>query len=80
MIRIPHVYMPNVKTYTNKKVQRLVVAHPKSIQYIQHDPEGAEMRIRYVSGEELIMNNPENPESVKNAFENLVYQIKDCSD
>jgi hypothetical protein len=80
MIRVPQVYLMNVKTYANKKVHRLIVAHPKSVQYIQHDPESAEMRIRYVTGEELTMCNPDDPQSVKKAFEDLVYQIKDCSD
>ena len=73
------MYVTKVKTYANKHVNRLIVAHPKSIQYIQHDPDGAEMRIRYVSGDELTMSTPENPEVVKKAFEDLVYQIKDCS-
>jgi hypothetical protein len=80
MIRIPHVYVANVKTYANKRVNRLIIAHPKSIQYIQHDPDCAEMRIRYISGDELTMSTPESPEVVKKAFEDLVYQIKDCSD
>jgi hypothetical protein len=80
MIRVPQVYLMNLKTHGNKKVNRLVVAHPKSVQYVQHDPESAEVRIRYVSGQELVWTDTENPESVKKNYEDLVYQLKDCSD
>ena len=81
MIRIPHVYIPKLVLNPLKKtVSRLVVVHPKSIQYVQHDPESTELRIRYTSGEEIWVSDKENPEVTKNMFDNLVYQIKDMSD
>jgi hypothetical protein len=81
MIRIPHVYIPNLLLrFQNKKVNRLVVVHPRTVQYVQHDPESTELRIRYISGDEICISDHENPENTKKMFDNLVYQIKDVSD
>lgn len=81
MIRIPHVFIPNVRlAHKNQTVNRLVIAHPKSVQYIQHNPETSEFCIRYVSGEEMCIQNKEDPESMKKIFNDLVFQIKDTSD
>jgi hypothetical protein len=77
MIRIPHVYIPKLLLrHQNKTVSRLVVVHPRSVQYVQHDPEKLEVRIRYVSGDEMAFEDP----NAKEIFDKLVYQIKDASD
>ena len=76
---LPHVFIPALKTY-GRKVNRLIVTHPRSLQYVQHDPAHAELTIKYVSGEQMFIRDAENPEYVKKLFEDLVYQIKDYSD
>ena len=81
MIRIPHVLVPKVFVHPkNRCVQRLIVAHPKSIQYVQHDHEAAELSIRYITGEEVVVRDKEDPAYIKKMFDGLVYQIKDASD
>jgi hypothetical protein len=81
MIRIPHLLIPSLVTRPNKRiVSRLVIVHPKSVQYVQHDPSLAELRIKYVSGEEQALEDRENPDAIKKMFDQLVYQIKDTSD
>jgi predicted RNA-binding protein (virulence factor B family) len=47
---------------------------------VQHDPDNAEVRIRYVSGDEMAFEDKEKPEAMKEIFDKLVYQIKDASD
>jgi hypothetical protein len=54
-----------------------VVVHPKSVQFVQHDPTASELIIRYVSGEEMSISDTENPEKIKKMFDGLVFQIKD---
>jgi hypothetical protein len=77
MIRIPHVYIPKLLLRNqNKTVSRLVVVHPRSVQYVQHDPDKSEVRIRYVSGDEMAFEDSNS----KEIFDKLVYQIKDASD
>lgn len=78
MIRIPHVFVPNLK-YINRKVARLIIVHPRSVQYIQHDPDHAQLSIKYTSGEEVNISDSANPAYVKKMFDDLVYHIKDCS-
>jgi hypothetical protein len=56
------------------------VVHPRSVQYVQHDPATSEVRIRYVSGDEMAIEDREKPELMKEMFDKLVYQIKDASD
>ena len=81
MIRIPHVYIPKlILRHQNKTVSRLVVVHPRSVQYVQHDADNAEVRIRYTSGDEMAFEDKEKPEAMKEIFDKLVYQIKDASD
>ena len=81
MIRIPHVYIPKLLLrHQNKTVSRLVVVHPRSVQYVQHDPVASEVRIRYVSGDEMAIEDKQEPEKMKEIFDKLVYQIKDASD
>jgi hypothetical protein len=81
MIRIPHVLVHNLLlTPKNRKVQRLIVAHPKSVQYIEHDHEAAELSIKYVTGEKMIIRDKEDPEYIKKMFDGLVVQINDASD
>lgn len=79
MIRVPHVFVQNLK-YNGRSVNRLIVAHPRAVQYIQHYPDRAELKIRYISGEEMGIFDREKPETIRNLFEHLVYQVKDCSD
>lgn len=81
MIRIPHVYIPKLLLRNqNKTVSRLVVVHPRSVQYVQHDPDKSEVRIRYISGDEMAIEDKEDPAKMKEMFDNIVYQIKDASD
>lgn len=81
MIRIPHLYIPKLLLRNqNKTVNRLVVVHPRSVQYVQHDPVTSEVRIRYISGDEMAIEDKEQPEKMKEMFDKLVYQIKDASD
>jgi hypothetical protein len=81
MIRIPHVYIPKLLLRNqNKTVSRLVVVHPRSVQYVQHDPATSEVRIRYISGDEMAIEDKDEPEKMKEMFDKLVYQIKDASD
>jgi predicted RNA-binding protein (virulence factor B family) len=56
-----------------------VVVHPKSVQFVQHDPTASELRIRYVSGEEMAISDKEDPEAIKKMFDGLVCQIKDVA-
>ena len=81
MIRIPHLYIPKLLLRNqNKTVNRLVVVHSRSVQYVQHDPVTSEVRIRYISGDEMAIEDKEQPEKMKEMFDKLVYQIKDASD
>ena len=80
MIRIPHILIPKLITRPLKKtVSRLVVVHPKSVQFVQHDPTASELVIRYVSGEEMAISDTEDPESIKKMFDDLVFQTKNIS-
>ena len=80
MIRIPHILIPKLIIRPLKKtVSRLVVVHPKSVQFVQHDPTASELVIRYVSGEEMAISDTEDPEAIKNMFDKLVFQIKDVA-
>jgi predicted RNA-binding protein (virulence factor B family) len=63
-----------------KTVSRLVIVHPKSVQFVQHDPATTELIIRYVSGEEMTIRDKEDPEAIRKMFDGLVFQIKDASD
>jgi len=81
MIRIPNVFINKLfLTPKNRNVQRLIVAHPKSVQYIQHDPGAAELCIRYTTGTETIIKDTEDPAYIKKVFDDLVFQIKDAAD
>jgi hypothetical protein len=81
MIRIPHILIPKLTVNPLKKtVSRLVIVHPKSVQFVQHDPAASELRIRYMSGDEMAINDVEDPEAIKKMFDGLVFQIKDASD
>ena len=78
MIRIPYILIPKITVNPLKKtVSRLVIVHPKSVQFVQHDPTASELIIRYVSGEEMSISDTENPEKIKKMFDGLVFQIKD---
>ena len=78
MIRIPHILIPKLTVSPLKKtVSRLVIVHPKSVQFVQHDPTASELIIRYVSGEEMSISDTENPDKIKKMFDGLVFQIKD---
>ena len=80
MIRIPHILIPKLIVNPLKKtVSRLVIVHPKSVQYVQHDPTNSELTIRYVSGEEMAISDREDPEKIKKMFDKLVFQIKDVA-
>jgi hypothetical protein len=37
-----------------KKVSRIVMVHPNSVQFVQHDPTFSQLCIRYMSGEEMV--------------------------
>lgn len=77
MIRVPQLYIPKlILRHQNKTVSRLIVVHPRSVQYVQHDPDKSEVRIRYVSGDEMAIED----QNSKEIFDKLVYQIKDASD
>jgi hypothetical protein len=66
MIRIPHILIPKLIIRPLKKtVSRLVIVHPKSVQFVHHDPTASELVIRYVSGEEMAISDTEDPESIK---------------
>jgi hypothetical protein len=82
MIRIPHILVPKLilRHQNNKVVNRLVIVHPKSVQYVQHDSAASELRIRYTSGDEMAITDKEDPVVIKNMFDQLVFQIKDASD
>ena len=78
MIRIPYILIQKLTVSPLKKtVSRLVIVHPKSVQFVQHDPTASELIIRYVSGEEMSISDTENPEKIKKMFDGLVFQIKD---
>ena len=78
MIRIPHLLIPKLTVSPLRKtVSRLVIVHPKSVQFVQHDPTASELIIRYVSGEEMSISDTENPDKIKKMFDGLVFQIKD---
>ena len=78
MIRVPYILIPKITVNPLKKtVSRLVIVHPKSVQFVQHDPTASELIIRYVSGEEMSISDTENPEKIKKMFDGLVFQIKD---
>ena len=78
MIRIPHLLIPKLTVNPLKKtVSRLVVVHPKSVQFVQYDPAASELRIRYVSGEEMSISDMEDPAATKKMFDKIVSQIKD---
>jgi hypothetical protein len=78
MIRIPYILIPKLTVNPLKKtVSRLVIVHPKSVQFVQHDPTASELIIRYVSGEEMSISDTENPDKIKKMFDGLVFQIKD---
>ena len=78
MIRVPYILIPKLTVSPLKKtVSRLVIVHPKSVQFVQHDPTASELIIRYVSGEEMSISDTENPEKIKKMFDGLVFQIKD---
>jgi hypothetical protein len=62
-----------------KTVSRLVIVHPKSVQFVQHDPTSSELIIRYVSGEEIAISDKEDPEATKKMFDGLVSQFKDVA-
>ena len=80
MIRIPHILIPKLIVNPLKKtVSRLVIAHPKSVQFVQHDPTASELTIRYVSGEEMSISDREDPEKIKKMFDKLVFQFKDVA-
>jgi len=80
MIRIPYILIPKLTVNPLKKtVSRLVVVHPKSVQFVQHDPTASELRIRYVSGEEMAISDKEDPEAIKKMFDGLVCQIKEVA-
>ena len=80
MIRIPHILIPKLIVNPLKKtVSRLVIVHPKSVQFVQHDPTDSELRIRYVSGEEMTIRDKEDPEATKKMFDGLVSQFKDVA-
>ena len=80
MIRIPHLLIPKLIVNPLKKtVSRLVIVHPKSVQFVQHDPATSEIIIRYVSGDEMKISDMENPDATKKMFDRLVSQIKDAS-
>lgn len=78
MIRIPHILVPKLIVNPLKKtVSRLVVVHPKSVQFVQHDPASSELIIRYVSGEEMSISDRDDPEAIRKMFDKLVSQIKE---
>jgi hypothetical protein len=78
MIRIPHLLIPKLIVNPLKKtVSRLVIVHPKSVQFVQHDPATSEIIIRYVSGEEMKISDMENPDATKKMFDRLVSQMKE---
>jgi hypothetical protein len=80
MIRIPYILIPKLTVNPLKQtVSRLVVVHPKSVQFVQHDPTASEIRIRYVSGEEMAINDKEDPDAIKKMFDGLVCQIKEVA-
>ena len=80
MIRIPHLLIPKLTMNPLKKtVSRLVIVHPKSVQFVQHDPLVSELVIRYMSGDEMTISDTEDPEKIKTMFDKLVFQIKNVT-
>jgi hypothetical protein len=78
MIRIPHILIPKLIVNPLKKtVSRLVIVHPKSVQFVQYDPAASELIIRYVSGEEMAISDKEDPAATKKMFDKLMSQFKD---
>lgn len=76
-MRVPCVLIPKLRLVFKKDlVNRLVVAHPESVQYIQHDPGTTEFCIRYVSGQEMCITDKENPENTKKMFDDLVTHLQ----
>ena len=77
MIRIPHLLVPKLTLRPlNKTVSRLVIVHPRSVQFVQHDPVAAELRIRYTSGDEMAITDVENPKAIKVMYDGLVNQFE----
>ena len=62
-----------------KTVSRLVIVHPKSVQFVQHDPLASELVIRYANGDEMSISDREDPEKIKKMFDKLVLQIKEVA-
>jgi hypothetical protein len=54
-----------------------VIVHPKSVQFVQHDPTSSELIIRYVSGEEMSISDREDPDATKKMFDRLLSQMKE---
>jgi hypothetical protein len=78
MIRIPHLLIPKLTVSPLRKtVSRLVIVHPKSVQFVQHDPTSSELIIRYVSGEEVSISDREDPDATKKMFDRLLSQMKE---
>ena len=78
MIRIPHLLIPKLTVSPLRKtVSRLVIVHPKSVQFVQHDPTTSELIIRYVSGEEMSISDREDPDATKKMFDRLLSQMKE---
>jgi hypothetical protein len=76
MNRVPSLHIPNLfLRFQNKMVNRFVVVHPASVQYVQHDPTTTELRIRYITGDEMSIQDKKNPESMKKMFDSLVDQL-----
>ena len=76
MNRVASLYIPNLfLRFQNKTVNRLVVVHPSSVQHIQHDPKTTELRIRYITGDEMSIHDKEHPETTKKMFDSLVEQL-----
>lgn len=81
MFRIPHIFVPKLTlNHKTQTVKRLVIAHPKSVQYIQYNSDDSELRIRYITGEEQTIQYKTDPEYIHKLFDDLVFQIKDMSD
>ena len=73
---VPHVLIRELSLrYARKTVSRLLVAHPASVQYIDHYPEEGRVCIRYTTGQEVCVDDT-NKEYMKEMFDSLVDQIK----
>ena len=64
-----------LRSLKRSTVTRMLVAHPASVQYIDHYPEDGNFCIRYTSGQQVCIHDPDK-EKIKKMVDDLVDQLK----